>query len=147
MKYGSLKWGMRGSKLSTRRFILWFGLPQRRPYIHVVEADIDKLWINLDKKQRCAQDQSLDKLDNFWIDLNEATAMRPIAKAQIYSVKRKLTSKSSCSNVRRPWLTWKNSSKKKRKGEVAEKVQRNCKVCCIGCVSSFSGPLQLIFIA
>ena len=37
--------------------------------------------------------------------------------------------------------------KKKRKGEVAEKVQRNCKVCCIGCVSSFSGPLQLIFIA
>ena len=31
--------------------------------------------------------QSLDKLDNFWIDLNEATAMRPVAKAQIYSVK------------------------------------------------------------
>ena len=34
-----LKEGMRGSKLSTRRFIPWFGLPQRRcPYIHVVEA-------------------------------------------------------------------------------------------------------------
>ena len=33
-----LKGGMRGSKLSTRGFILWFGLPQRRPYIHVVEA-------------------------------------------------------------------------------------------------------------
>ena len=30
--------------------------------------------------------------------------------------------------MRRPWSTWKNSSKKKRKGEVAEKVQRNCKV-------------------
>ena len=29
---------MRGSKLSTRRFIPWFGLTQRRPYIHVVEA-------------------------------------------------------------------------------------------------------------
>ena len=43
--------------------------------------------------------QSLDKLDNFWIDLNETTAMRPVAKAQIYSVKRKLTSKSSHSNV------------------------------------------------
>ena len=65
--------------------------------------------------------QSLDKLDNFWIDLNEATAMRPVAKAQIYSVKQKLTSKSSHSNVRRPWSTWKNSSKKKKKGEIAEK--------------------------
>ena len=29
---------MRGSKLSTWRIIPWFGLPQRRPYIHVVEA-------------------------------------------------------------------------------------------------------------
>ena len=34
--------------------------------------------------------QSLDKLDNFWIDLNEATAMRPEAKAQIYSVNENL---------------------------------------------------------
>ena len=58
--------------------------------------------------------QSLDKLDNFWIDLNEATSMRPVAKAQIYSVKRKLTSKSSLSNMRRPWSTWKNSLKKRR---------------------------------
>ena len=33
-----LKGGMRGSKLSTRGFIPWFGWPQRRPYIHVVEA-------------------------------------------------------------------------------------------------------------
>ena len=32
------KGGMRESKLSTREFISWFGLPQRRPYIHVVEA-------------------------------------------------------------------------------------------------------------
>ena len=38
------------------------------------------------RKQWCARDQSLDKFDNFWIDLNEATAMRPEAKAQIYSV-------------------------------------------------------------
>ena len=29
---------MRGSKLSTRGFIPWFGLPQRRLYIHVVKA-------------------------------------------------------------------------------------------------------------
>ena len=35
------------------------------------------------------ESQSLDQLDNFWIGLNEATAMRPVAKAQIYSVKRK----------------------------------------------------------
>ena len=33
-----LKGEMRGNKLSTRGFILWFGLPQRRPYIHTVEA-------------------------------------------------------------------------------------------------------------
>ena len=33
-----LKGGMKGSKLSTREFIPWFGLPQRLPYIHVVEA-------------------------------------------------------------------------------------------------------------
>ena len=58
--------------------------------------------------------QSLDKLDNFWIDLNEDTAMHPVAKAQIYSVKQKLTSKSSHSIVRRPWSTWKNSLEKKR---------------------------------
>ena len=42
------------------------------------------------RKQRCARDQSLDKLDNFWIDLNEATAIRSVAKAQIYSVKMKI---------------------------------------------------------
>ena len=29
---------MRGSKLSTQGFIPWFGLPQRCPYVHVVEA-------------------------------------------------------------------------------------------------------------
>src|SRR6185369_3867474 len=29
---------MRGSELSTRGFIPWFGLPQRRPYVHIVEA-------------------------------------------------------------------------------------------------------------
>ena len=33
-----LKGGMRESELSTQGFILWFGLPQRRPYVHVVEA-------------------------------------------------------------------------------------------------------------
>ena len=37
--------------------------------------------------------------------------------------------------------------KRKEKDEVAEKVQRNCKICCIGCVSSFFGPLQLTYIA
>ena len=68
--------------------------------------------------------QNLDKLDNFWIELNEATAMRPVAKAQIYSVKRKLTSKLSRSNVRRPWSTWKNSSKKEKK---KTKSSKKCK--------------------
>ena len=35
------------------------------------------------RKQRCARDQSLDKFGKF-LDLNEATAMRPEAKDQIY---------------------------------------------------------------
>jgi hypothetical protein len=51
--------------------------------------------------------------DKYWTDLNEATAMHLEAKAQIYTVKRTLTSKSSRWNVRRPWSTWKNSQKKK----------------------------------
>ena len=33
-----LKGGMRENKFSTQRFIPWLELPQRRPYIHVVEA-------------------------------------------------------------------------------------------------------------
>ena len=35
-------------------------------------------------------DQGLDKFDKFWIDLNEATAILPEAKAQIYSVNENL---------------------------------------------------------
>ena len=38
------------------------------------------------RKQQYTRDQSLDKFGKFWIDLNEATSMRPEAKAQIYSV-------------------------------------------------------------
>ena len=33
-----LKGGIKERKLSTREFIPWFELPQRRPYIHIVEA-------------------------------------------------------------------------------------------------------------
>ena len=47
------------------------------------------------RKQRYARNQSLDKFENFWIDLKEATTMRPEAKAQIYSVKWILTSELS----------------------------------------------------
>ena len=36
------------------------------------------------------RDQSLDKFDKFWIDLNEATAMRLEAKAQISLVNENL---------------------------------------------------------
>ena len=38
------------------------------------------------RKQRCTRDQILDEFDNFWIDMNEATAMHLEAKSQIYSV-------------------------------------------------------------
>ena len=66
------------------------------------------------RKQQYARDQSLDKFGKFWIDLNKATAMRPEAKAQIYSVNEDLPA-------------WKNSQEKEKGGgEVAdEKV--NCK--------------------
>ena len=51
------------------------------------------------RKQRCARNQSLDKFDNFWIDLNEATAKHPEAKAQIYLV----NENSPANQVARLW--------------------------------------------
>ena len=68
--------------------------------------------------------QSLDKLDNFWTDLNEATAMLPVAKAQIYSVKQKLTSKPSRSNVRHPWSSLKELVEKRKE---KAKLLKKCK--------------------
>jgi len=65
--------------------------------------------------------QSLNKLDNFWIDLNEATAMRSEAKAQIYSVNKKLPA----DQVARMWGVLdqleRTRRKEKKSGEVAEK--------------------------
>ena len=65
--------------------------------------------------------QSLDKFDNFWIDLNEATAMRPEAKAQIYSVNKNLLA----DRVARMWCVIdqleRTRRKEKKSGEVAEK--------------------------
>ena len=65
--------------------------------------------------------QSLDKLDNFWIDLNEATAMRPEAKAQIYSVNKNLPA----DQVARMWGVFdqleRTRRKEKKSGEIAEK--------------------------
>ena len=62
--------------------------------------------------------QSLDKLYNFWIDLNEATAMRLEAKAQIYSVNENLPA----DQVARMWCVLdqlERTRQKKSKGEVA----------------------------
>ena len=65
--------------------------------------------------------QSLDKLDNFWIYQNEATAMRPEAKAQIYSVNKNLPA----NQVARMWGVLdqleRTRRKEKKSGEVAEK--------------------------
>ena len=65
--------------------------------------------------------QSLDKLDNFWIDLNEATTMRPEGKAQIYSVNENLPA----DQVARMWGVLdqleRTRRKEKKSGEVAEK--------------------------
>ena len=65
--------------------------------------------------------QSLDKLDNFWIDLNEATAMRPEVKAQIYSVNENLPA----DQVTQMWCVLdqleRTRRKAKKSGEVAKK--------------------------
>ena len=65
--------------------------------------------------------QSLYKLDNFWIDLNEVTAMRPEAKAQIYSVNKNLPA----DQVARMWCVLdqleRTHRKEKKSGKVAEK--------------------------
>ena len=65
--------------------------------------------------------QSLDKLDNFWIDLNKATVMRPEVKAQIYSVNESLPA----DQVTRMWCVLdqleRTRRKEKKSGEVAEK--------------------------
>ena len=72
------------------------------------------------RKQRCARDQNLDKFDNFWIDLNEATAMRPEAKAQVYSVNEDLPA----NQVARLWGVLdqieRTRIKRKKDGEVAD---------------------------
>ena len=84
------------------------------------------------RKQWCARDQSLDKFDNFWIDLNETTVIRPKPKAQIYSVNEKLTSKrktyqqTKSLECEASLISLKELAEKKKDGEVAdEKV--NCK--------------------
>ena len=73
------------------------------------------------RKQQCARDQSLDKFGKFWIDLNEATAMRPEAKAKIYSVNENLL----VDQVARMWgildQLERTRRKEKKSGEVAEK--------------------------
>ena len=71
------------------------------------------------RKQRCARDQRLDKFDNFWIDLNEAIAMHPEAKAHIYSVNEDLLE----NQVARMWGVLDQLEKlaeKKKDGEVAD---------------------------
>ena len=66
--------------------------------------------------------QSLDKLDNFWIDLNEATAMRSVAKAQIYSVITKTHQQIKSLECEVSLINLKELiKKKKRKGEVTKK--------------------------
>ena len=78
------------------------------------------------RKQRRARDQSLDKFDNFWIDLNEATAIRPEAKAQIYSVNENLL---LANQVVRMWGVLdrlERTREKEKKSEVADR-KVNCK--------------------
>ena len=73
--------------------------------------------------------QSLDKLDNFWIDLNEDTAMRPVAKAQIYSVKRKTYQQTKSLECETSLINSKELvEKRKEKAKSPKKCKGNCKV-------------------
>jgi len=66
------------------------------------------------------RDQSLDKFYKLWIDLNEATTMRPEAKARIYSVNENLPA----DQVARMWGVLdqleRTRRKEKKSGEVTE---------------------------
>ena len=81
--------------------------------------------MNLNEKIAMARDQSLDKFDKFWIDLNEATVMRPEAKAQIYSVNKDL----SANQVARMWgiLDQLEGTRGKEKDGEAADEKVNCK--------------------
>ena len=63
------------------------------------------------------ESQSLDKLDNFWIDLNEATAMHPEGKAQIYSVNENLPA----DQVARMWCVLDQLERTRQKRKVKAK--------------------------
>ena len=99
------------------------------------------------RKQRCVRDQSLDKFDKFWIDLNEATSIRPEAKAQIYSVNENLPA----NQVARMWgvLDQLERTRRKKKDGEATDEKVNCKyskVLFVGCVSIFTIARGFIFI-
>ena len=71
------------------------------------------------------RDQNLDKFGKFWIDLNEATSMRPEAKAQIYSVNESLPA----NQVARMWdvLDQLERTHDKEKDGEATDEEVNCK--------------------
>ena len=77
------------------------------------------------RKQWSDRDQSLDKFDKFWIDLNEATAMRPEAKDHIYSV----NENSPENQVARMWGVLDQLERTREKEKDGEAVDRkvNCK--------------------
>ena len=83
--------------------------------------------------------QNLDKLDNFWIDLNEATAMRSEAKTQIYSINKNLPA----DQVARMWcvLDQLERTRQKRKEKWRSRRKVNCRLkvefVCWSCDKSF----------
>ena len=90
--------------------------------------------------------QSLDKVDNFWIDLNESTAMRPIVKAQIYSVKTKTHQQIKSLECEASLINLKELVEKKEKAKSPKKCKGIVKFIVLDVYQVFSGPLQLIYI-
>ena len=69
--------------------------------------------------------QRLDKLDNFWIDLNEATAMHPVAKSSNILSKTKTHQQINSLECEASFINLKELvEKKKKRAEVAEKSTR-----------------------
>ena len=85
--------------------------------------------------------QSLDKLDNFWIDLNVATAMCPVAKAQIYFRKTKTHQQIKSLKCETPLINLKELvEKRKEKAKSPKKCKGIVKFVVLDMYQIFSVP-------
>ena len=95
-----------------------------------------------------SRSQSLDKLDNFWIDLNEATTMRLVAKSSNILGKTKTHQQTKSLECEASLIKLERTRrKKKKKAKSPKKCKEIVKFVVLDVYQVFSGPLQLIYIA